>query len=107
HYWQARHIKTIEVAVGACGVPLAWTKFPLAEGEHEIIDFMNDVWPLPHQRPGFVVIDKACQVLASLNACGMLVPPNGWFSHNTWLKVETWHYTRHVIDELCVTWCNP
>lgn len=56
HYWQARHIKTVEFAVGACGVPLAWTQFPIAEGEREIIDFMNEAWPLQHDHLKIVVI---------------------------------------------------
>ncbi|KIJ30429.1 hypothetical protein M422DRAFT_187229 [Sphaerobolus stellatus SS14] len=106
HYWQARHIKTIEFAVGACGIPLAWTKFPIAEGEHEIIAFMNDVWPNLNNRPHYIVIDKACRVMASLGVIGQLLPPHGWLA-TTQLKVETWHYTSHGIDDLCVEYCNP
>ncbi|KIJ41803.1 hypothetical protein M422DRAFT_115891, partial [Sphaerobolus stellatus SS14] len=67
---------------------------------------MNDAWPIQQERPHYVVIDKVCQVMSSLAALGQLYPPNGWLA-TTRLKVETWHYTRHTIDTLCVDWCNP
>ncbi|KAF8583236.1 hypothetical protein K439DRAFT_1349111, partial [Ramaria rubella] len=107
HYWQARHVKVIEFSVTACGIPLTHTKFPVTEGEHEIAQFMTDVWPpdQPAKRPGYIVIDKACKVMLTLNQRNELLPPDGGLA-TTRLKVEMWHYTCHGINELCVSWCN-
>ncbi|KAF8577058.1 hypothetical protein K439DRAFT_1365583 [Ramaria rubella] len=105
HLWQAQHIKVVEFAVAACGLPLAHTKFPFAEGEHEISQFLADMWPATNQehRPSYIVIDKACKVMPTLHARNELVMPGGWLA-TTRFKVETWHYTCHDIDELCVNW---
>jgi hypothetical protein len=45
HYWQARHIKVVEIAISTCGIPLSHTKFPFDEGEHNIIGLMQHTWP--------------------------------------------------------------
>src|ERR1700685_60258 len=62
HYWQAQHIKVVEIAMTACGIPLSHTKFPFAEGEQSIVRFMNDTWPAtsPENRPTYFAIDKGC-----------------------------------------------
>ena len=108
HYWQARHIKVIEIAVAACGTPLSHTKFPFAEGTNDIARFMNDTWPanLPDKRPGYLAIDKGCQVMTTLDTRGELLTAGGWHS-TTKLKVDPWHYNGHRIDALCVKYCNP
>ena len=36
HYWQAQHIKVVEIAVAACGMPISHTKFPFAKGTTDI-----------------------------------------------------------------------
>ena len=109
HYWQARHIKVVEIAVAACGVPLTHTKFPHSEGENNIADFMNASWPAeqPERRPTYLTIDKGCKVMATLNTRGELMPQNGGWMRTTNIKVDTWHYNGHGVDELCVRWCNP
>jgi hypothetical protein len=108
HYWQARHIKVVEIAVTACGIPLSHTKFPFGEGEHSIARFMNDTWPATHpeKRPTYLGIDKGCKVMQTLATEDNLFPPNGWMA-TTNIKVDPWHYNSHRIDQLCITWCNP
>lgn len=108
HYWQARHVKVVEIAVTPCGVPISFTKFPFAEGENNIAEFMNATWPVddPSKRPTYLVIDKGCKVMATLHARQELLPPHGWMA-TTNLKVDPWHYNGHRIDALCVKWCNP
>ena len=61
HYWQAQHIKVVEIAVAACRMPISHTKFPFAEGTNNIALFMNDTWPANNSkhRPNFLGIDKA------------------------------------------------
>ena len=108
HYWQARHIKVVEIAVTACGIPLSHTKFPFSESVQSIVRFMNDTWPptSPENRPTYLAIDKGCKVMQTLAHEQLLFPPDGWMA-TTNIKVDTWHYNSHAIDELCVTWCNP
>lgn len=106
HYWQARHIKVVELAVTACGVPLTHTKFPFSEGERNITRYMNDSWPQQVDRPTYLGIDKGCKVMATLRQENNLLPPAGWLA-TTNIKVDPWHYNSHQIDALCITWCNP
>jgi hypothetical protein len=108
HYWQARHIKVVEIAVAACGMPISHTKFPFAEGTTDIARFMNDTWPAdsPERRPNFLSIDKGCLVMATLDVNDELTGINGWMA-TTRIKVDPWHYNGHQIDELCVKYCNP
>jgi hypothetical protein len=108
HYWQARHIKVVEIAVAACGMPISHTKFPFAEGTTDIARFMNDTWPAdsPERRPNFLSIDKGCLVMATLDVNDELTGINGWMT-TTRIKVDPWHYNGHQIDELCVKYCNP
>ncbi|KZP21408.1 hypothetical protein FIBSPDRAFT_740505 [Athelia psychrophila] len=108
HWWQARHIKVVKIAVTACRVPLSHTKFPFGEGEHSISRFMSDTWPAdnPTGRPTYLGIDKGCKVMQTLHSENNLLPPNGW-SATTNIKVNPWHYNSHQIDQLCITWCNP
>ena len=105
HYWQARHVKVVEIAVAACGTPLSHTKFAFSEGTNDIARFMNDTWPVA-KRPGYLAIDKGCQVMTTLDTHGELWTPGGWYS-TTKLKVDPWHYNGHQIDALCVKYCNP
>ncbi|EJD40374.1 hypothetical protein AURDEDRAFT_70246 [Auricularia subglabra TFB-10046 SS5] len=107
HYWRARHIKVIEIAVAPCGVPLSWTKFPFAESETNIIQFMDTTWPQPHMRPTYLAIDKGCKVIQTLHATGRLFPANVGWARTTNIKVATFHYSSHVADQTCVELCNP
>ena len=79
HYWQAHHIKVVEIAIAVCGTPLSHTKFLFAKGTNDIVCFMNDTWPPnhPEQRPGYLAIDKGCQVITTLDTCGELSTANG------------------------------
>jgi hypothetical protein len=108
HFWQARHVKVVEIAVTACGIPVSHTKFPFSEGTNEIVRFMNDTWPSSHpeRRPSFLAVDKGCQVMSTLDANGELIGNGGWMQ-TTRLKVDPWHYNGHQIDALCVNFCNP
>jgi hypothetical protein len=108
HYWQARHIKVVEIAVAACGMPISHTKFPFAEGTTDIARFMNDTWPAnnPERRPNFLGIDKGCQVMATLDVNNQLTGNHGWM-RTTRIKVDPWHYNGHQIDALCIKYCNP
>ncbi|KZT20056.1 hypothetical protein NEOLEDRAFT_1076509 [Neolentinus lepideus HHB14362 ss-1] len=107
HFWQVQHIKVIKIAVTACGIPLSHNKFPFAEGENNIADFMNCTWSHDGEAkwPTFLAIDKGCKVMTTLNAPGELHGDNGWMQ-TTNIKVDTWHYNGHSIDALCMTWCN-
>lgn len=108
HYWQARHIKVVEIAVTSCGIPLSHTKFPFGEGEHSISRFMTDTWPAnnPAGRPTYLGIDKGCKVMRTLRTEDNLLPPNGWLA-TTNIKVDPWHYNSHQIDDICIDYCNP
>ncbi|KDQ58079.1 hypothetical protein JAAARDRAFT_129478, partial [Jaapia argillacea MUCL 33604] len=109
HYWQAKHVKVIEIAVTTCGVPISHTKFPFDEGENNIADFMGATWPAHNQhttRPTYLAIDKGCKVMTTLNTRQELQGAHGWMA-TTNIKVDTWHYNGHGIDDLCTTWCNP
>ncbi|KZP05861.1 hypothetical protein FIBSPDRAFT_765317 [Athelia psychrophila] len=109
HYWQARHIKVVEISVAACGVPLTHTKFPFDEGENNIADFMSASWPADHPelRPTYLGIDKGCKVMATLNTRGELLQQDGGWMKTTNIKVDTWHFNGHGVDALCVEHCNP
>lgn len=106
HYWQARYIKVIELAVATCGVPLKMTKFPFAEGERNVANFMNAAWPTLEQRPTYLAIDIGCKVIRVLNTDENLDPPTGWLT-TTNIKVDPFHYNGHGADSVCITLCNP
>lgn len=106
HYWQARHIKVVELAVTACGIPISHTKFAFAKGENNMVSFMDATWPTHQGRPTYLGIDRGCKVIVVLANNNNLYPPNGWLA-TTNIKVDPWHWNGHAVDDICVRLCNP
>jgi hypothetical protein len=90
--------------VAPCGVVIAWTKFDKAESPTNILKFLEEVFPTEENRPAYICIDKACQVVRTA------VRNRSW---QTWKKttrfiVDSYHYANHrASDELCRKYCNP
>ncbi|KIJ55992.1 hypothetical protein M422DRAFT_239169 [Sphaerobolus stellatus SS14] len=94
HLWQACSIKTLEIAVTAWGILIVFMYFSSAEGETDIILFMNDIWPSTEAelQSNYLSVDKACKIVGTMDTQNQLTGPIGWI-HTTNLKVETWHFT--------------
>lgn len=94
----------VEMAVTTCGIPISFTKFPFAEGEQDIIEFMDQTWTIS-RRPTILAIDKACAVMRTLKEQGALIGQYGWIN-DTLMVVDVWHWNGHRNDELCTSWCH-
>ena len=94
----------VETICAPCGVVVAWAKFSKAESPTNIMNFLSSVYPEQENRPAYICIDKACQVLRTV------VNNDRW---DQWLEtsrfiVDAYHYINHrATDQLCRTWCNP
>lgn len=103
HSWSYRRIHVIEVATWPCGCPIAWAKFSNSESPTNIIEFLTQLFPTPESRPTFITIDKACRVLASLQARGLA---DHWFQTSRFL-VDLFHFLTHKEEPRCQKYCNP
>jgi len=103
HTWSYRHIHVIEVVTWPCGCPIAWAKFPNSESPTNIINMVTELYPTEDSRPTFITIDKACRVLATLQARGLA---DAWFRTTRFL-VDTFHFQTHKEEVRCQTFCNP
>jgi hypothetical protein len=105
HSFQVSHVHCIETATWACGYPIAFGKMYRSEGEAQVLEFLEKVWPASAtQRPSYIAFDRACKLLkyisTSIHRCAWL--------DTTRFVVDTWHYINHRSDdELCRVWCNP
>lgn len=103
HNWSYRRIHVIEVVTWPCGCPIAWAKFSNSESPTNIINLLTELYPSEDSRPAFITIDKACRVLATLQARGLA---DIWF-HTTRFLVDTFHFQTHKEEARCQTFCNP
>ncbi|KAF8986787.1 hypothetical protein BDQ17DRAFT_1217781, partial [Cyathus striatus] len=104
NYFVAPRFYCVETICAPCGVVIAWAKFVKAEGESQIIDFLEFVYPTPNVRPSYVCIDKACMVLRHLTTS------RDWNIGKTTTRfvVDSFHYINHRVgDYLCCKFCNP
>ncbi|KAF8999973.1 hypothetical protein BDQ17DRAFT_1391396 [Cyathus striatus] len=104
NYFVAPRFYCVETICAPCGVVIAWAKFVKAEGESQIIDFLEFVYPTPNVRPSYVCIDKACMVLRHL------ITSRDWniWKTTTRFVVDSFHYINHRVgDYLCCKFCNP
>ncbi|KAF8999968.1 hypothetical protein BDQ17DRAFT_1245985 [Cyathus striatus] len=94
----------VETICAPCGVVIAWTKFAKSEGACQIVEFLENVYPMQETRPSYICIDKACVVLK------FLINSHNWniWKASTRFVVDSYHYINHrVSDYLCRTYCNP
>lgn len=88
-----------------CGVVIAWTNFDKAESPSNILDWLKAVYPNQEDRPSYICIDKACQVVRT--ALQKKRVWNEW-KQTTRFIVDSYHYINHKADDfLCQKWCNP
>lgn len=120
--WSLRRTTTLQILVGACGVPLAWTKFVDRESTSEVVSFLSSahsqlfVPPTPHSLktsfPSYIAYDKACTILRSLlpddatSSSGSFTLPT--FLNTTRLVVTAFHRGCHPAnDAFCDEFCDP
>ncbi|KAF8993140.1 hypothetical protein BDQ17DRAFT_1392708 [Cyathus striatus] len=95
NYFVAPHFYCVETICAPCGV---------SEGAHQIVEFLEKIYPTQETRPSYVCIDKACVVLK------FLINSHNWniWKTSTRFVVDSFHYINHrVKDYLCRTYCNP
>ncbi|KAH6890125.1 hypothetical protein BKA70DRAFT_1376556 [Coprinopsis sp. MPI-PUGE-AT-0042] len=85
NYFAPGKFYCVETLCAPCGVPIAWKLFDKSESPTNIINFLDDVYPVPTSRPNFIAIDKACIVLKTLIN----------------------HRPDWVDDAFCQEWCDP
>ncbi len=104
NYFGPARYYCVETIVAPCGVVLAWTNFAKSESPHQILGFLDTVFPTPQEKPSYVCIDKGCLVLRSAQR-------QPWWQHwlnMIWFIVDSYHYQNHKrTDELCRKYCNP
>jgi hypothetical protein len=104
NYFTAAQYFCVETLCAPCGVVIAWTKFSKSESSTNILNFLNNVYPIKESRPSYVCIDKACVVLRTLVANPLY---QDWLE-TTRLIVDVYHYQNHrKTDYMCRKWCNP
>jgi hypothetical protein len=103
HIWQYRHIYCLETLTHPCGCIIAWTKYTTSESPTNILNTLEQVFPDLESQPSYIVIDKACRILAMLMSRG---------EHHTWFQtsrflVDVFHFKNHRNDPTCQRYCNP
>ncbi|GAA6062613.1 hypothetical protein JCM10212_002207 [Sporobolomyces blumeae] len=72
HTWSLRRASKLQLLVGSCGTPLAWTKFASSETPRLVLDFLADVHSTLVEDdkqtsnarfPSYIAYDRACDVL--------------------------------------------
>ena len=105
HYFSPNRFYCVETICAPCGVVIAWTKFDKAESPSNILDWLKAVYPNQEDRPSYICIDKACQVVRT--ALQKKRVWNEW-KQTTRFIVDSYHYINHKADDfLCQKWCNP
>src|SRR5260370_41953547 len=64
---------------------------------------LTELYPDHASRPSFIVIDKACCVLATLSANGAA---DDWFQTSHFI-VDSFHFKHHRNEPRCQEFCNP
>ncbi|KAJ7774200.1 hypothetical protein DFH07DRAFT_865941 [Mycena maculata] len=105
HTFKAKTIYCLQTIQWACGVPIGWGKCYKSESAPQVIGFLNKVWEdHPDKCPGFIVYDKACELLRHIVTQNI----NDSQIASTKFIVDAWHYIGHrATDILCRTRCNP
>ncbi|KAJ6518179.1 hypothetical protein C8R47DRAFT_1232236 [Mycena vitilis] len=105
HTFKAKTIYCLQTIQWACGVPIGWGKCYKSESAPQVLAFLNKVWEdYPDKRPGFVVYDKACELLRHIVTQNI---DDSWIASTKFI-VDAWHYIGHrATDILCRTRCNP
>ncbi len=103
HSWHYRKLHCIETITHPCGRPIAWSKFYVSESPTNIINMLTELYPDHASRPSFIVIDKACHVLATLSANGAA---DDWFQTSRFI-VDSFHFKHHRNEPRCQEFCNP
>ncbi|KAJ6471226.1 hypothetical protein C8R47DRAFT_1297591 [Mycena vitilis] len=105
HSFKAKTIYCLQTIQWACGVPIGWGKCYKSESTPQVLAFLNKVWEdYPAKRPGFIVYDKACDLLRHIATQNI---NDSWIASTKFI-VDAWHYIGHrATDILCRTRCNP
>jgi hypothetical protein len=105
HTFKAKSIYCLQTVQWACGLPIGWGKCYRAESSPQVLAFLNKIWDnYPESRPGFIVYDKACELLRHIATQDI----NDFWLTSTKFIVDAWHYIGHrATDILCRTRCNP
>ncbi|KAH6918845.1 hypothetical protein BKA70DRAFT_1416837 [Coprinopsis sp. MPI-PUGE-AT-0042] len=102
NYFAPGKFYCVETLCAPCGVPIAWKLFDKSESPTNIINFLDDVYPVPTPRPNFIAIDKACIVLKTL-----INHRPDWVVSTRFI-VDTCHHKNHSKDDaFCQEWCDP
>jgi len=104
NYFSPNRSYCVETACAPCGVVLAWTKFAKSESPTNILNWLEELFPVKEERPAYICIDKACQVFKT--ALGK----QKWrdWKETTRFIVDSYHYINHkATDIICRIWCNP
>ncbi|KAJ6467573.1 hypothetical protein C8R47DRAFT_1179928 [Mycena vitilis] len=88
HTFKAKTIYCLQTIQWACGVPIGWGKCYKSESAPQVLAFLNK------KRPGFVVYDKACELLRHIVTQNI---------DDSWIASTKIYST----DILCRTRCNP
>ena len=104
HYWSPNRFYCVETICTPCGLVVSWTKFAKSESPTNILNWLQQVYPEQDNRPSYICIDKACQVVRRAVTTGQ------WeeWKETTRFIVDSYHYVNHqATDFLCQKWCNP
>ncbi|KAF8317516.1 uncharacterized protein EI90DRAFT_2868736, partial [Cantharellus anzutake] len=93
----------LETLTCPCGCIVAWTKYMVSESPTNILHTLEEVFPGPDSWPSYIVIDKACRILATLMSQGQ---HHRWFQTSCFL-VDAFHFRNHHNDPTCQKYCNP
>ncbi|BGP42005.1 hypothetical protein JCM10449v2_006002 [Rhodotorula kratochvilovae] len=111
HTWRLRRTSNLQILVGACGAPLAWTKFAEGETAAEVLTFLASVHKqVASHFPTYIAYDRACHVLrdvlSSADAAKTAsLPP---FLSSSRLIVTAFHKRGHPADDaFCDEFCTP
>jgi len=101
-----RRTSNLQILVGACGAPLAWTKFSDGETASEVARFLSSVHAQQQGSfPTYIAYDRACHVLRHALTTGSPFPP---FLSSTRLVVTAFHKLIHpAADAFCDEFCTP
>ncbi|GAA6058350.1 hypothetical protein JCM3770_005847 [Rhodotorula araucariae] len=109
HTWSLRRTSNLQILVGACGAPLAWTKFANGETAPEVVSFLSSVHKqVGSHFPTYVAYDRACHVLRDVLASADKATPLPPFLSSSRLVVTAFHKRGHPAeDDFCDEFCTP
>ncbi|GAA5897886.1 hypothetical protein JCM6882_005105 [Rhodosporidiobolus microsporus] len=116
HMWSLRRSTNLQLLVGACGTPLAWSKFANGETPSEVLSFLSSAHSqldsssasVAPSFPSYIAYDRACHVLRSLVAYPSFAGSFPPFLSSSRLIVTAFHRQGHpASDVFCSRFCNP